>query len=86
LLAGIADGADAREDVSAVITRIAGRFPGVVDTRVCQTDEVFQRRCGPGTQLVLVRPDGYIGGRCRIESAEALSRRLALELGSSGLG
>jgi len=86
LLAGIADGGNAREEVATVIARISQRFPGVVDTRVCESDEAFRRRCGPGAQLVLVRPDGYIGARCRIDSAAALSRKLAAELGSSGPG
>jgi len=86
LLAGIADGGNAREQAATVVARISGRFPGVVDTRVCESDEVFRRRCGPGTQLVLVRPDGYIGARCGIDSAEALSRKLAAELGLSALG
>jgi NADPH-dependent dioxygenase len=69
------------EEVGRVVNGLADRFPGVLDTRSVTASETLMNRCGDAAQLILVRPDGYIGNRCLLSNAEKLARALEAELG-----
>ena len=81
LLVGVSARPQESGRVRAAVDALAQRFPLVLDARVVDGSESFHSRCGDAAQLVLVRPDGYIGARCRVESAAALRGRLEADLG-----
>ena len=81
LLVGVIGQSNGGSGVESAVAQLADRFPDVLDTRVVEANESFRLRCGPESQLILVRPDGYIGGRCLVASAQKLESRLAEEFG-----
>lgn len=86
LVAGVAgkDSDSASEqEIDAALARLAQRFPDLVDTRRSSGSEAFGQRCGDAPQLILVRPDGYIGGRCRPDAVDRFERYLE-QLSASG--
>jgi len=83
LLVGVVGRSGASNEVETVVDRMAERFPGVLDSRVLSGHDAWFAHCGDASQLVLVRPDGYIGGRCRLAMADMLAQRLDSVLGLS---
>ena len=81
LLVGLTGSLGDIEEVRRVVSEIAGHFPDVLDTRSVSASEQFMARCSDAAQLILVRPDGYIGNRCLLSNADRLARALKAELG-----
>jgi NADPH-dependent dioxygenase len=81
LLAGLTGSSGDTADTERAVRQLEERFPAVLDVRTVVAGEALKRRCGESSQLILVRPDGYIGGRCLTEHADRLTERLSAELG-----
>jgi hypothetical protein len=63
--------------VSSDIERLQRRFPKVLAVETVPRSEALSKRYGPSDgRLILVRPDGYIGFKCRAEEAHLLEETL----------
>jgi len=66
------DGAESSE-----IERLLRRFPKVLVVETLPRSEALSKRYGPfDGRLILVRPDGYIGFKCRAEESHLLEQTL----------
>jgi NADPH-dependent dioxygenase len=71
--------------VSPVIEGIQRRFPNVLAVEIMPKSEALSKRYGPfDGRLIVVRPDGYIGFKCRAEESHLLQEALDRVLTESG--
>ena len=65
--------------LQASLKGLAQRFAAVLELRVLAPNPAFAERYGASheDQLLLLRPDGYVGFRCKASEAAALEARLA---------
>jgi 2-polyprenyl-6-methoxyphenol hydroxylase-like FAD-dependent oxidoreductase len=67
----------ANRDLSPVTERLERRFPAVLAVETLPRSEALSKRYGPSDgRLILVRPDGYIGFKCRTDEAHLLEETL----------
>jgi 2-polyprenyl-6-methoxyphenol hydroxylase-like FAD-dependent oxidoreductase len=71
-------------DVRAIVDPLTARFGAVLETAVLPKSDALTKRYGPSDgRLFLVRPDGYIGFKAKVEEAPLLARHLQNVLASS---
>ncbi len=65
------------EDPAATIGPLEERYGRVMRIAVLPKSAALSARYGPSDgRLYLIRPDGYVGFKCRIEDAGMLDRHL----------
>jgi hypothetical protein len=70
---------------SPAIEALQRRFPKVLAVETMPRSEALSKRYGPfDGRLILVRPDGYIGFKCRAEVSHLLEQTLESVLTRSG--
>jgi 2-polyprenyl-6-methoxyphenol hydroxylase-like FAD-dependent oxidoreductase len=72
----------AGEDAGPVVGPLGERFGAVVETHMLSPSAELQRRYGSGDEgrMYLIRPDGYVGYKCRFSEVDRLNAHLAATL------
>lgn len=64
-------------DLGPVVERLKSRFGPVLEAEILSTSAALSQRYGPSDgRLFLVRPDGYVGFKCRADEAGLLEAHL----------
>jgi NADPH-dependent dioxygenase len=71
--------------VASDIEGLRRRFPNLLTVETMPRSEALSKRYGPfDGRLILVRPDGYIGFKCRAEESHLLEETLERVLTTAG--
>jgi NADPH-dependent dioxygenase len=75
-------GAAAQEKADAAVAPLQTRFGAVLESHVLEPSPGLEKAYGVDDEarLYLLRPDGYLGARCRVRDAERLERYLGATL------
>jgi hypothetical protein len=77
-LLAIAGDREPTADLEPVLAPVVERFGTLVETHALKKSPALDRHYGgaPESELILIRPDGYIGYRCRADEADLLCKHL----------